>query len=1222
MQARDTVLSEAYIDPLQHPVNLASGSLAAARSSDDLMDPFSAIGLAGNILTFIDMGLRLVNTAEGVYSSVSGSTKENETLEAMLATSDTVLSEMQNKLSNGTLNEEEAVLKTLVQECRSASNELKSLLAGLKSKKPKSRLSSFKAVWSDWRQKDEKENLVKKLEGSRRQLDLLLASMTRFECLERLKQLVEYGESNAAEIVSLGRNVGLLRGGLDAKMLSPEAAAGIRETLALSDQATMKVRVTRILAALRFDLMGERFDDVAEAHHNTFEWIYDPAEFDPEGSQITQSALNDKSSAGNIFVDWLKHGAGIFHIAGKPGSGKSTLMKYLCRHKKTRSHLDAWADGKTLILGKFFFWNPGTTLQKSLRGLIRSLLFCILSEAPEIIPVIFPKQWAVAKEQLVVEFDSQEDYLRAFSDLIRLDEIHSKHRFVFFIDGLDEFEGEHVTLIEHFLGWCSSRPSDIKLCVSSRELPIFQHSFRKFPGFRLHELTRHDMLRLVQDKLAKNESFQELKNNSDKRMFADEVVQKSDGVFLWLKLIMRDIEDGLFNGDRLPQLKKKLERLPTELNDLFWHLLNSIHPCDKKEAFLILAMALDHPPNWPVLRLSFIEDYLEDPDFALKETLKLQEEAEIADRLERTRRKIYGKCKGLVEIVPIEYTDPDSSHRPQLGNTLQSTFKLTHRSIVEFLGDNQVKSITAVHLNGVDVFDVLCQTFLAHMRVTALPTEYYSRHHEAKYQFVTDALLEVMASPSLDFEVCGLMNRCIAAEKSADVLRFHSVLDVTSQLAAAQSSPPGLIRFIDINWLNGHMIYDELRLDLPSKLIFFAALYGMSEYVVENCEVGLVSLRQHLTLPMLTLAICQVENIEPQANQLRTMKGFVVLLEQYFEQGLSPNAPSRMPSATCWQYLVMRAADYFPSPHCFLPAVALFLFYGANPRLWLRVSPGVKTDIPGLSGLFKSSYVQGAQKATVDFVDADTYLEVDWETRVRLKQGPVEWSCREIIEAVFPQNKTVLVDAVDSILTYEQDQLTGEQLKDFQNRFAAALRPLFSPEFIDRLADIPSSFKPPRKWGLRQSLQHIGAGSDPTVEQDGQIGVFDLLVGSNVCQGIQRSNCPIQLPPAVVRYDNAFAAVVDGAVGVSHCLDSLEDNWAVPKLLQDLEMLPFSVCARIHDLDPGSSLLQSLEAVQNPGGAIQGAGSSHNIPELGKLLPGAPLVVLLQLFEMPVEGWI
>ena len=55
----------------------------------------------------------------------------------------------------------------------------------------------------------------------------------------------------------------------------------------------------------------------------------------------------EKAAARNALLNWLSSGNGILHISGKLGSGKLTLMKYLCEHKSTRAVLERWA-GKLL----------------------------------------------------------------------------------------------------------------------------------------------------------------------------------------------------------------------------------------------------------------------------------------------------------------------------------------------------------------------------------------------------------------------------------------------------------------------------------------------------------------------------------------------------------------------------------------------------------------------------------------------------------------------------------------------------------------------------------------------------------------------------------------------------------------------------------------------------------------------------------------------------------
>jgi len=137
-----------------------------------------------------------------------------------------------------------------------------------------------------------------------------------------------------------------------------------------------------ILESLDFSASKQCVEEVTEAHHDTFKWIFQHPLNDPEGRDWDD------------FVQWLETGEGLYWINGKAGSGKSTLLKMVCHSPRTASHLAVWKGDLDLCMAHFFFWSSGTNLQKSQEGLLRSLLYDILSKAPQLIPVVFPAQWA------------------------------------------------------------------------------------------------------------------------------------------------------------------------------------------------------------------------------------------------------------------------------------------------------------------------------------------------------------------------------------------------------------------------------------------------------------------------------------------------------------------------------------------------------------------------------------------------------------------------------------------------------------------------------------------------------------------------------------------------------------------------------------------------------------------------------------------------------------
>lgn len=105
-------------------------------------------------------------------------------------------------------------------------------------------------------------------------------------------------------------------------------------------------------------------------------------------------------------------------------------MKFLYNQPETRQLLRRWAGEKELATSQFFFWNPGTELQKSWKGLMRGLLYTLLSGSPNLLPLVLPEQWEAAALHDVHFEDGA--IRQAFDNLLTSGSIHAKHKFVFF----------------------------------------------------------------------------------------------------------------------------------------------------------------------------------------------------------------------------------------------------------------------------------------------------------------------------------------------------------------------------------------------------------------------------------------------------------------------------------------------------------------------------------------------------------------------------------------------------------------------------------------------------------------------------------------------------------------------------------------------------------------------------------------------------------------------
>src|ERR1041384_298618 len=99
---------------------------------------------------------------------------------------------------------------------------------------------------------------------------------------------------------------------------------------------------------------------------------------------------------------------------------------------------------RKLVFAKFFFWKPGSELQRSLTALFRTLLDDTLRCYPDLIPKVLQDQWAKASMlsmEVSLHFHLRNDEIRkAFSRLVEYRNLYDDYCFCFLIDGLGEYE--------------------------------------------------------------------------------------------------------------------------------------------------------------------------------------------------------------------------------------------------------------------------------------------------------------------------------------------------------------------------------------------------------------------------------------------------------------------------------------------------------------------------------------------------------------------------------------------------------------------------------------------------------------------------------------------------------------------------------------------------------------------------------------------------------------
>lgn len=395
--------------------------------------------------------------------------------------------------------------------------------------------------------------------------------------------------------------------------------------------------------------IDRRVNSIDNAHASTFEWPF---------------------AVDSPFACWLREGSGMFWIKGKAGSGKSTLMKHIVHDRRTTSLLHEWAKDKDLLIAHHFFWLPGSALQKSYQGLLQTLLSQLCSTDSSL-----AKGWT---SRTLEQHNQQADRLAAALHTVLESD---QHRYCIFIDGLDEFcpEMEQAQLIRRLKQMTSL--SNVKMCVSSRQWSLFERVFADIQQICLQDLTRDDMYTCTTDVLQGAGLDMQVLSS---QQFSHQIVAKSEGVFLWLRLVLSSMFSRLCAGQGLSKLKACLDEFPGDLEEYLYKLVyERINPTWRQGKGSETARAL-------FLAKILLED--ESGDASCTELFWM---AVVQTQVDMSRRDFYKNFKTVL-LQPDDYTQLLLDTRAVIRAACQDMLRcdvagdrnlvdFTHRSIYDLL---------------------------------------------------------------------------------------------------------------------------------------------------------------------------------------------------------------------------------------------------------------------------------------------------------------------------------------------------------------------------------------------------------------------------------------------------------------------------------------------------------------------------------------------------------
>lgn len=926
-----------------------------------MLDPITALGLASNIIQLVDFASKLLEKSTEIrrngeavdHGRLRAAAVDLENLSRSIKTSTSVPDNEHSDRAAET--PQETALVMLSEDCCAVANELIECLNTLKGKSNQTLWSTFRqairTIWS----KEKVMEMASTLENYRSELALRTLTLLNTkvgrnaDAQERRLNTLEQQNYDVIEAITISQKLGAREAASNRHLhektqhqlqeviaailtyangdttaipypapqyLAPESflngQAASRQVMRLQtrtqDNWSMKSSVNdfeivknRVLDSLAFRTIRDRIDEVALAHRATFKWVFN----DPTPQQRPWSNL----------LQWLREGDGCYWISGKAGSGKSTLMKHICYSEEASAALTSWAGEGQLLVASFFSWNLGSVLQKSHIGLLRSLLHDILEHCPYLIPTLLPKLCKAA----VAGQDVEPTFAELKTGIMNLARQNSTSlKICLFIDGIDEFDGDHAEISTLFTTIASS---SIKIVLTSRPIPTCVDVFSDCPSLRLQDLTYHDIRLYTEEKVSSHRRWRELLDEEGEKAgkLIDDIVSKAEGVFLWVILAVASLLEGLRNYDKVSDLRRRLEILPPDLEDLYNHMLIKLEPLYRCQASRLLQIVYRHievesEQPFSALQISFADE--EDPEYAFRRDLEPLTTNQKLARCRSVEGRLRSRCCGLVEV----WQDWRENETTRL---LKSRVMFLHRTVVEFLRKPDVQKGLTSHLMGTDFHPsiALATGFLIDVKTQSAPLT-----------------LNVFQCPTWE-SMRRCLNFCRQEEKSTEYQfrRIVNELDATmnslwtsggihQESKGRRHEPVVTNAATNFDWTHVELRTPNLLWASPdfaeadASMFVLAAALGLTHYIGHRCtwyraSLSPEQLRQAMLATVYRASCVLKECSTPRTfreHQAVSMDKYQTILECLLNAGANPNHFIGAPSSSPWSLALQETYSMTP----------------------------------------------------------------------------------------------------------------------------------------------------------------------------------------------------------------------------------------------------------------------------------------------------------------------
>ncbi|KAI7265806.1 hypothetical protein KC335_g8705 [Hortaea werneckii] len=677
------------------------------------MEAVAALGVAAASVQFLDFALQALALCRQIRDDAQGATATNKELESYSRSLKDLPKELKSGQADNACGRRN---KAVAQAFIAKTEELLILLEKVRKAGSNSRTAAAKTLFRSLKERREIEKLQNELKEKQALLDSALiqdiqcrfdlGTVKQDENFTSLKQSVQalvnrLQDQNAVAQQNQDKTQDKLTN-LARESQELRATTGF-DTLKISDAKE------QLLRSLFYPEHAARREMVRPPWSDTFDWVFDET--------------LESTTYWSSFPAWLKSGSSLYWITGKPASGKSTLMAHILHDRRTGKYLQRRSGGARLHILSFFFWRPGSGLQKSICGLLRSLVMQIADEVPEVAPAILgglhlpPGRMPAWSE-------------RRLTDALRMALTAAKDVYLcFLLDGLDEFDGTYGELVDLIFEMKDSK--NVKFCVSSRREAGLANRLCRFDHLSMEDLNYDAIRTFAREKLFPV---------TDGKALSQEIARRSQGVFLWAVLTTQSLIHGALDfSEDVDMLHRRLYSTPDERTKLFGQILASVDGIHKEQLYTwIRLLSLKVRPTIAELAVMQMPDCVTSYDGLsvaceqIEKHIKYFSKGLLCVYMEPGAEKIYElwhapemtRGSGVISserlnrrktriVASRKFGEADQAMKT-VYDASRSNIEFLHRSVLDFAANDSVRSVLGLGnlLRDVDIVTRYFQTCL------------------------------------------------------------------------------------------------------------------------------------------------------------------------------------------------------------------------------------------------------------------------------------------------------------------------------------------------------------------------------------------------------------------------------------------------------------------------------------------------------------------------------